>query len=111
MALDEQAVEDLEAHADTPHGIADNAFVYTHKTFSVAYNGDQIVAVNLTASEPVKIEAGKAYEFTYSVVDSQGAFATGTVRIAVVGLGQPQPPLAVEDRGLCFERFNQMHGD
>ncbi|MGF9755243.1 Ig-like domain-containing protein [Microvirga sp. 0TCS3.31] len=37
-------------------------------------------------------------EFTYSVVDSQGAFATGTVRIAVVELGQPQPPLAVDDR-------------
>ena len=37
-------------------------------------------------------------EFTYSVVDSQGAFATGTVRIAVVEPGQPQPPLAVEDR-------------
>ncbi len=37
-------------------------------------------------------------EFTYSVVDSQGAFATGTVRIAVVRPGQPQPPLAVEDR-------------
>ncbi|GAA5112530.1 Ig-like domain-containing protein [Alloalcanivorax gelatiniphagus] len=37
-------------------------------------------------------------EFTYSVVDSQGAFATGTVRVAVVRPGQPQPPLAVEDR-------------
>lgn len=37
-------------------------------------------------------------EFTYSLVDSQGAFATGTVRIAVVGPAQPQPPLAVEDR-------------
>ena len=37
-------------------------------------------------------------EFTYAVVDSQGAFATGTVRVAVVELGQPQPPLAVEDR-------------
>ncbi|GAA1926823.1 Ig-like domain-containing protein [Nocardioides hwasunensis] len=37
-------------------------------------------------------------EFTYSVVDSQGAFATGTVRVAVVGPGEPQPPLAVEDR-------------
>ena len=37
-------------------------------------------------------------EFTYSVVDSQGAFATGTVRVAVVELGQPQPPLAVDDR-------------
>ena len=28
----------------------------------------------------------------------QGAFATGTVRVAVVEPGQPQPPLAVEDR-------------
>lgn len=37
-------------------------------------------------------------EFTYSVVDSQGAFATGTARVAVVEPGQPQPPLAVEDR-------------
>ena len=32
------------------------------------------------------------------MVDSQGAFATGTVRVAVVAPGQPQPPLAVEDR-------------
>ncbi|HSU02058.1 MAG TPA: fibronectin type III domain-containing protein [Nocardioides sp.] len=37
-------------------------------------------------------------EFSYSVVDSQGAFATGTVRVAVVEPGQPQPPLAVADR-------------
>lgn len=37
-------------------------------------------------------------EFTYSIVDSQGAFATGLVRVAVVEPGQPQPPLAVEDR-------------
>jgi hypothetical protein len=37
-------------------------------------------------------------EFSYSVVDAQGAFATGTVRVAVVEIGQPQPPLAVEDR-------------
>ena len=37
-------------------------------------------------------------EFTYSVVDSQGAFATGIVRVVVVKPGPPQPPLAVEDR-------------
>jgi hypothetical protein len=37
-------------------------------------------------------------EFTYSVVDSQGAFATGTVRVGVVRATQSQPPLAVEDR-------------
>jgi hypothetical protein len=37
-------------------------------------------------------------EFSYSVVDSQGAFATGTVRVAVVRPDEPQPPLAVADR-------------
>ncbi len=37
-------------------------------------------------------------EFSYAVVDSQGAFATGIVRVAVVPPGQPQPPLAVPDR-------------
>ena len=30
-------------------------------------------------------------EFTYSVVDAQGAFATGTARVGVVQPGQPQP--------------------
>lgn len=36
-------------------------------------------------------------EFSYSVVDTQGAVATGTVRVAVVAPGAPQPPLAVAD--------------
>ncbi len=37
-------------------------------------------------------------EFTYAVVDSNGALGTGLVRVAVVSPGEPQPPLAVEDR-------------
>ena len=37
-------------------------------------------------------------EFEYSVVDSQGAVATGIVRVAVVPPGEPQPPLAVADQ-------------
>lgn len=37
-------------------------------------------------------------EFEYTVVDSHGAVATATVRVAVVPPGQPQPPLAVPDR-------------
>ena len=36
-------------------------------------------------------------EFSYSVVDTRGAVATGTVRVAVVAPGAPQPPLAVAD--------------
>ena len=37
-------------------------------------------------------------EFEYSVADSRGAVATGTVRVAVVTPGEPQPPLAVADQ-------------
>ncbi len=37
-------------------------------------------------------------EFTYTVVDTQGAEATGTVRVAVVPVGTPQPPVAVPDQ-------------
>lgn len=36
-------------------------------------------------------------EFTYAVVDTHGAVATGTARVAVVPLADPQPPLAVDD--------------
>ena len=76
-------------------------------------NGDPVTVTGITSAPRLgRIEAVggnfleyEAYprtvgtdEFTYSVVDSQGAFATGTVRVAVVELGQPQPPLAVEDR-------------
>lgn len=35
--------------------------------------------------------------FAYQVVDSFGALATGTVRVAIVPPGHPQPPLAVND--------------
>lgn len=37
-------------------------------------------------------------EFEYSVVDTGGAVATGTVRVAVVPPDTPQPPLAVGDQ-------------
>ena len=37
-------------------------------------------------------------EFEYSVVDSRGGVATGLVRVGIVPEGQPQPPLAVDDR-------------
>ncbi|MFN8193344.1 MAG: Ig-like domain-containing protein [Nocardioidaceae bacterium] len=36
-------------------------------------------------------------EFDYLITDAQGARATGTVRVAVIVPGPPQPPLAVAD--------------
>jgi hypothetical protein len=37
-------------------------------------------------------------EFEYSVVDSRGGVASGLVRVGIVPEGEPQPPLAVDDR-------------
>ena len=68
LVMDEKDVEDLERDAESsPHGIADNTFVYTHRELSVGFNGDQIVAVNLSVSEPQPVKAGAAYELTYAV--------------------------------------------
>ena len=36
-------------------------------------------------------------EFSYTVTDQLGAVASGTVRVAIVPPGTPQPPLAVPD--------------
>ena len=75
-------------------------------------NGDPVTVTGITSAPRLgRIEAVggnfleyQAYprtvgtdEFTYSVVDSQGAFATGTVRVAVVEPGS-RSRRAVEDR-------------
>lgn len=45
----------------------DARYVYTHKTFDVAYNGEHIIHVNLTSDNPVRVEPGARFDFTYSV--------------------------------------------
>lgn len=41
--------------------------IFTHRSLSVAYNGDRIVEANLTSENPVPIEKGRTLKFTYSV--------------------------------------------
>lgn len=43
------------------------AYIYTHKHFDIAYNGNQIIQVNLTSDMPVLIREGATLELTYSV--------------------------------------------
>jgi len=45
----------------------DKLYLYTHKKFVIAYNGDQIIEVNLTSENPVLLERGAQIRFTYSV--------------------------------------------
>eukprot|EP00041_Stephanoeca_diplocostata_P015709 m.300809 g.300809 ORF g.300809 m.300809 type:complete len:597 (-) comp20131_c0_seq2:327-2117(-) len=45
-----------------------DAYIYTHKRFDIGVNGNQIVDVNMTADNRVKIADGVDVRFTYEVV-------------------------------------------
>jgi len=57
---------ELEAHGEKEHAIHD-VLIYTHKRLSIAYNGKQVIEVNLTSDEPVKVTPGAKLTFTYEV--------------------------------------------
>ena len=42
-------------------------FIFTHKKFEIGFNGKQIVDVNLTSENKVKLEKGAVLSFTYEV--------------------------------------------
>uniref|UniRef100_A0A7S0SL78 Transmembrane 9 superfamily member n=1 Tax=Mantoniella antarctica TaxID=81844 RepID=A0A7S0SL78_9CHLO len=42
-------------------------FIYTHKSFEIGYNNEQIIMVNLTAENPRPLTPGTDLEFTYSI--------------------------------------------
>ena len=42
-------------------------FLYTHQDYSIGYNGNQVIEVNLTLDGPKPISIGADLEFTYSV--------------------------------------------
>jgi transmembrane 9 superfamily protein 3 len=44
----------------------DKLYIYTHKKFTITFNDDQVIEVNLTAENPVLIEKGANIRFTYS---------------------------------------------
>lgn len=46
----------------------EQSFVYTHKSLSILFNGNQVIQVNLTSENPKPITVGETYEFTYSVL-------------------------------------------
>jgi len=42
-------------------------YLYTHKKFSMAWNDERVIEVNLTSENPVPLEKGVSVSFTYSV--------------------------------------------
>lgn len=67
IVADEDVIQELESHTERPHGIADLTYLYTHKNFTIAYNGDRIIEVNMTSENAQEITTGKSYDLTYSV--------------------------------------------
>ena len=66
--VDEATNRPITASAGNVEGdVRGQSFIYTHKAFRIGYNGDRVVAVNLTAENPVPISKGADVEFTYSV--------------------------------------------
>eukprot|EP00030_Apusomonadida_sp_AF-17_P000399 a174436_467.p1 GENE.a174436_467~~a174436_467.p1 ORF type:complete len:600 (-),score=303.55 a174436_467:25-1665(-) len=63
---------------ESADGKEESAFVYTHKRFAIAYNGRQIIEVNLTSENPEPIAAGVDLTFTYSLewVETAAPFET-----------------------------------
>lgn len=51
---------------DDQHGRFER-HIFTHRSISISYNGNQIIEANLTSENPVPIEVGRKLEFTYSV--------------------------------------------
>lgn len=48
-------------------GPEEQLYIYTNKKFSLSFNRDRVIEVNLTAENPVPLIRGTQLEFTYSV--------------------------------------------
>mmetsp|Transcript_28969 Transcript_28969/g.70644 ORF Transcript_28969/g.70644 Transcript_28969/m.70644 type:complete len:591 (-) Transcript_28969:217-1989(-) len=45
----------------------EQAFIYTHKAFTISYNHKRVIEINLTSEKPVALKKGSNVQFTYSV--------------------------------------------
>lgn len=62
----EEYVLEMEAHKEIPHEKASETFIFTHKKFSMSYNGNRVIEVNLTSENPQSVKMGTTLEFSYS---------------------------------------------
>jgi len=66
MYLDELPIWGIVGEIDEKDHVS--YYIWTHKKFEIGYNGDQVVDVNLTSENRVKILEGEKIPFTYEVV-------------------------------------------
>ncbi|KDR11018.1 hypothetical protein L798_14383, partial [Zootermopsis nevadensis] len=66
MYLDDLPVWGIVGEMEEDEGIS-NYYIWTHKKFDIGYNGKQIVDVNLTSENKVKLKLNAKIPFTYEV--------------------------------------------
>ncbi|KAK8795624.1 hypothetical protein WA158_000281 [Blastocystis sp. Blastoise] len=66
LNLSQDAVDKLEEQGVTHEVLPDKTFIYTHRHFTLSYNQNNIIEVNLTSSVLTKVEPLVPITFTYS---------------------------------------------
>lgn len=61
LDISEEKLRELESHGTHHDVMPEHSFIYTHRHFSFGFNGDRIVEVNMTASDPQLVEADKSF--------------------------------------------------
>lgn len=76
--LGEYMMAEVPGAKGEPAQVKEQGFLYTHKDFSISYNGRQIIEVNLTSENPRPILPGTTAPLTFSVtwVETTKPFAT-----------------------------------
>jgi transmembrane 9 superfamily protein 3 len=67
MYLDDLPVWGMVGESYEEDGGDKKVFIYTHQKFSLSWNGNRVIEVNLTSENPAVLEPGTQLEFTYSV--------------------------------------------
>ncbi|KMQ93005.1 transmembrane 9 superfamily member 3 [Lasius niger] len=69
MYIDDLPIWGVVGELENNDGVAvsDSYFIWTHKKFDIGYNGKQIVDVNLTSENKVKLVQGARIPFSYEV--------------------------------------------
>eukprot|EP00924_Labyrinthula_sp_SR-Ha-C_P001634 maker-scaffold_18-snap-gene-4.43-mRNA-1 protein AED:0.02 eAED:0.02 QI:86/1/1/1/0.5/0.4/5/532/596 len=65
--LDDLPIWGMVGDKGTEEGPEHKDFIYTHRQFTIGYNGNRVIEVNLTSEEKVEILDGMTLEFSYGV--------------------------------------------
>ena len=67
LDITEEKLKEIESRGSHHDVMPEHSLLYTHRHFSIGYNNDRTVEVNMTASDPQLIEVDK-YESFFSIV-------------------------------------------